>query len=206
MHELHRDPYRPEMADRILSRVPAELEELTEEVVLGLAELTDCHVEDHRDGSRHSIELGHRALVHGLPGVPPGSSYLGTFDREEAVRDEGIDFFAAGHPLVEGVLAHLEDTPAGRVTLLHLRRGETKGLGLLAIYKTGPRFDAVAIDSDGRNRPEWAALLTERPLRSRRVRPESWASKPGWPELVQQLASHLDPSETPVALALFRID
>jgi hypothetical protein len=34
---------------------------------------------------------------------------VGTFDREEAVEDESIDFFASGHPLVEGVLAFVED-------------------------------------------------------------------------------------------------
>ena len=37
------------------------------------------------------------------------ASFLGTFSREEAVRDESIDFYASGHPMVEGLLAHLEE-------------------------------------------------------------------------------------------------
>ena len=44
-----------------------------------------------------------------------GSTWVGTFDREEAVEDEGLDFFASGHPLVEGVFAYFEDSPLGRV-------------------------------------------------------------------------------------------
>ena len=57
-------------------------------------------------------ELGNEAVVDSLPGVPGGSSFVGTFDREEAVEDESIDFFASGHPLVEGVLAYFEDYAA----------------------------------------------------------------------------------------------
>ncbi len=206
-HELHREPYRPAMAESILSRVPADLEELHRDVVLSFAELADLHVEEHRGGSRHSIELGHRAVVHGLPGVPPGTAYLGSFEREEAVRDEGIDFFAAGHPLVEGVLAHLAESPLGRVGLLHVSgRGEEHGLGLLALYKRGPQFEAVAVDTTGRRRPEWAALLTRRPLRSRRVQAASWTAQPGWAELVRGLAAQLDEREAPVAVAMFRIE
>jgi ATP-dependent helicase HepA len=204
--ELHRDPYRPEMADSILGRVPDGLEELMSDVVLSFAEIADLHVEEHRAGARHSIELGHRSLVEGLPGVPAGSGFLGTFDREEAMRDESIDFFASGHPLVEGVLAHIEDSPLGRVGLLHGGRREGGGLGLLAIYKHGPRFEAVAVDSEGRRRPDWAGSLTRRPLRSRRVNAESWTSQPGWDELVHRLASSLDDREQPVAVAIFRFD
>jgi len=43
-HELHRDPFRPEMADEILSRIPEELEELTQEIVLGFCERFDLNV------------------------------------------------------------------------------------------------------------------------------------------------------------------
>jgi len=205
-HELHRDPYRPEMAESILARIPEELEDLMREVVLSFAEVADLKVDEHRGGTRYSIELGHRSLVHGLPGVPAGSDFLGTFDREEALRDESSDFFASGHVLVEGVMAHMEDSPIGTVSLLHLSKRDESGLGLLAIYKNGPQFEAVAVDTDGRRRPDWAALLTQRPLRSRRVKPESWTSRPGWADLVRGLAVHLDDREQPVAIALFRFD
>lgn len=205
-HELHRDPYRPEMAQQILARIPPELEELTEEVVLGAAEQLELHVEEHRGGSRHSIELAAGAHVESLPGVAGGSSFLGTFRREEAVEDESIDFFSSGHALVEGILAHLEESPIGRVAILSVRGSGETGLGLLALYKKGPTFEAVAVDVQGRQRPEWARLLTRRPLKSRRVKPEAWTDQPGWPELIRKLAAHLDRTERPVALAAFRID
>jgi len=205
-HELHRDPYRPEMADGILARIPGDLEELTRDVVLATAERLDLHVESHRDGLRHSLELGNRARVDSLPGVPAGASYLGTFDREEAVRDESIDFYASGHPFVEGILAFLDDDALGRVGLLHVQgeRGE-EGFGMLALYRHAAGFDAVAIDASGRERPDWAHRLTRRPLRSRRVRPETWTSQPGWPGLIRNLARHLEPRGLPAALVAFRI-
>lgn len=205
-HELHRDPYRAEMADSILGRVPQNLEDLTEDVTLTTADHLDLHVESHREGLRHSVEIGTRAKVENLPGVPAGASYLGTFDREEGVRDEAIDFFASGHPLVEGILAYLDDSEIGRVGLLHLggEPGE-EGFGLLAIYKDGPRFDAVAVDAGGRSRPEWAARLVQRPLKSRRVSSDGWVGQPGWAKLIRMLAGNLDDTRRPVALAAFRI-
>jgi ATP-dependent helicase HepA len=206
-HELHRDPFRPEMAAGILARVPEELEELTRDIVLGFCERFDLHVEEHRGGSRHSIEFGHRALVNTLPGVAPGASWLGSFDREVAVTDEGLDFFASGHPLVEGILAHIEEAPLGRVALLHAQAaaGES-GFGLLALYKRGPRFEALAYDTTGRTRPDWAERFTRTPLRTRRVKPESWTTRPGWAETIRKLAAHLDSDERPVALAAIRLD
>ena len=205
-HALHRDPYRPEHADAILARVPPDLEELTEEVVLGTAARLDLHVEPHRNGRRHSIELSHGARVESLPGVPANASFLGTFWRDEAVRDESIDFFASGHPLVEGVLAWLEDNELGRVGLLDVR-GEPgeDGFGVLALFRDRGRMAPVALDAQGRERPEWAARIVARPLRSRRVRAETWTGRAEWPKLVRALARHLDARGTPLAVAAFRI-
>lgn len=204
MHELHRDPYRPEMGEEILARVPEDLEELTQDVALAAAEQLGLRLDEHRGGLRHSVELGTRARVESLPGVPAGSSFLGTFDREEAVRDESIDFFSSGHALVEGLLAHLEDSGDGRVALLHVR-GDVDAFGLLALYKQGPAFDAVAIDMEGKNRPELAELLTRRPLKSRRIKTENWIGQAGWPATIRRLAGFLDNRRRPIALAAFRI-
>jgi ATP-dependent helicase HepA len=198
--ELHRDPYRARSAAAILARVPPDLDALHEEVVTTACERLFFHVEEHVAASTYSIELGGAALVDGLPGVPGGSSFLGTFDRELAVADERLDFFASGHPLVEGLLAHLEDAPTGRVAVLRVALGSEKGLGLLALYKDGPSFEAVAVDGEGRLRPEWAAALRERPLRTRRVPPET-ARQPGWDAAIRRLAEALDPARRPVALA-----
>ena len=205
-HEMHRDPYRPEMADELLARVPPELEELTEEVVLAAGEEVELSVEPQRGEARFSVELGSRARVESLPGVPAGSSFLGTFDREEAVQDESIDFYASGHPLVEGLLAHVEEAPLGRVGLLHVRIPGHAGLGLLGLFKTGPQFEAVAVDADGQLRPDWARALMRRPLKSRRVKAEDWAAQPGWPKLVRNLAQKLEPYGRPVAIAAIRVD
>jgi ATP-dependent helicase HepA len=205
-HELHREPYNAAMAAEILARVPPELEELTQDAVLGGCEHLDMHVEEHHDAARHSIEFGKQARVDSLPGVPAGSSFLGTFHREEAVRDEAIDFYASGHPLVEGVLAHLDECTRGRVTLLDVRSEDgAESFGLLAIYKDGPRFEPVAIDAHGRERADWAELLTRRPLKSRRVKAEDWTGQPGWPKLIHTLAAKLEQRGRPVALAALRL-
>jgi ATP-dependent helicase HepA len=197
--EMHRDPYRPELGEPILARVPPGLDALNEDVVATACERLFLHVEPHA-GHVFSIELGSHALVDSLPGVPGGAGFLGTFDREEALADERIDFFAAGHPLVEGVLAHLEESPLGRVGVLHVAIGAEKGLGLLALYKDGPAFEAVALDAAGRPRPDWAAALRRRPLRTRRVPPEL-LREPGWPAAIRRIAAALDPARRPVALA-----
>jgi ATP-dependent helicase HepA len=198
--ELHREPYRAAMAGGLLARVPPDLDGLSEDVVTTACERLGLRVEPHEAAGTWAIELGSSALVDSLPGVPGGSSFLGTFDRERAVADERIDFFASGHPLVEGVLAHLEDAPLGRVAVLRVALGARPGIALLALYKDGPAFDTVVVDPAGRLRPDWARALRPRPLRTRRVAP-GVVREPGWPEAVRRLAAALDPGRRPVALA-----
>lgn len=205
-HELHRDPYRPELASAMLERVPPGLEELTRDVIVAAAEEFGLGVEEYRNGDRHSFELGTGTRVRSLPGVPGGSSYLGSFFRREAVADESIDYFASGHPLVEGLLAQLQESSRGRVALIQRAGNGESGFGLLAIYKDGPQFEAVAIDADGRERPRWAQALTQRPLRSRRIKAESWTAQPGWPMWVRSLARRLEGRGEPLLLAAFRLD
>jgi ATP-dependent helicase HepA len=197
--EMHRDPYRAEMAEAILARVPPDLDALHEEVVRAACERLSLHVEAHA-GHVVSVELGHLALVDSLPGVPPGATFLGTFDREEAVADERLDFFASGHPLVEGLLAHLEESPLGRAAVLGVAMGAEKGLGLLALYKDGPAFEAVVVDASGRPRPEWAGALRRRPLRTRHP-PNALLREPAWAATIRRMAARLDPARRPAALA-----
>jgi ATP-dependent helicase HepA len=206
-HELHRNPYHAGMADEILARVPPDLEELTEDVVVGASEQLELHIEPQRGKARHSIELGKRARVESLPGIAAGASFLGTFDREEAVQDDSIDFFASGHPLIEGLLAHLDESPLGRVGLLHTRLpGGKSGLGLAGLYKEGPQFHAVVVDSDGRRREDWERALLQRPLKSRRVRREDVTSQSGWPALIRGMAQHLESHGQPVAIAALVVE
>jgi ATP-dependent helicase HepA len=154
--QLHRDPYRSELGPSILARVPADLDASMERVITNAAGRLGFRVEPVRGRRAYAIEFGNEALVDSLPGVPAGATFVGSFDREYAVEDESHDFFASGHPLVEGLLAHVDESPDGRVARVTLRLPGQPGVGLLAIYKDGAAVDVRAIDADGRDRAAWA--------------------------------------------------
>jgi len=198
--QLHRDPYRSEMAADLLARVPAELDALNEKVVVTVCARLGFTIDHTRGRRTFSIELGNESLVDSLPGVPGGSSYVGSFDREEAVEDETIHFFASGHPLVEGIFAHVEDSPLGRVVRLQVDVGRDRGTGLVAIYKDGLGFEVVARDSAGRERPDWAAAFRRLPMRARRV-PDGAINDHEWAEMIHRLGAKLEPGRRPYALA-----
>jgi hypothetical protein len=110
-----------------------------------------------------------------LHGVPGGTRFLGTFDRAEAMAREELDFFSAGHPLVEGLLAEVQDGRRGRSALLELAGTGQSGLGLLLVLpdpEAGERLSAI--DLDGRPRPEWLRLVLERRRDLRPAAPEGW--------------------------------
>ena len=169
--QLHRDPYRSEMAAGILARVPKELDALNEEVVV-----TACMAWGSRLSARAAgfsrIQLGSGALVDGLPGVPGGSSYVGSFDREEALEEEGLDFFASGHPLVEGILRPLRGERPGPGRAVRGRHRPGAGRGTCRRLQGRVVFEAVVIDSAGRARPDWAAAFRQRSVRGRPVTDE----------------------------------
>ena len=198
--QLHRDPYQSAMAAGILARVPPELDTLNQEVVvtacIGLG-FTIAHPRGHRV---FSIEIGNGALVDGLPGVPGGSAYVGTFDRNEAVENEHIDFFASGHPLVEGIFAHYEESTLGRVVRFEMQIDLERDQGLVAVYKDGPAFEIIALDSTGRIRPEWAAAIRQRPLLARALHDDAVEGL-DWRAMVRRLGTHLEPARRPHALA-----
>jgi hypothetical protein len=156
---------------------------------------------EHPRGHRiFAIEIGNGAQVDGLPGVPGGSSYIGSFDREEAVENETIDFFASGHPLVEGIFAHFEEGALGRVARFEVEIARERGEGLVAVYKEGPAFEVVAFDSTGSARPDWVAAIRQRPLGARRVTDEP-AGDRGWTSKIRRLGARLDPARRPHAVA-----
>ncbi len=202
-HELHREPYRPELAAPILARVPADLETLNQRVVLRAAARFGFEVEQQRERTWR-IEHGAQAVVDYLPGVNAGARFLGTFDRATAVADEAIDFFAAGHPLVEGILAELEDGRRGRTALLQVT-GDEDVFGLLAIYRRGPDFELVAIDAKGRRRDDLAASLTADLAHLRSMDARKWTSQASWKRGIRRLAAALPEGEPPQAVAAFRV-
>ena len=141
------------------------------------------------------MEFGADALVEHLPGVAGGSRWLGTFDRDEAVEKEELDFFASGHALVEGVYRELEDGPRGRVALLALDKSGVSTAGLLFALRYGMSPEFVAVSLDGREQPAWAELILARRAEVRGIRPEDWTAllarasrsgrTPDWPGLVR---------------------
>lgn len=202
-HELHRDPYRPEMAEGILARVPPQLDKLTEDVVLRAAARFGFGITE-QSGNSFIIEFGREALVDHLPGVKAGKKFTGTFNREEAVERETISFFANGHPLVEGILAELEDGPRGRVSLMQVA-GDEEVFGLMAIYKRGPVVQAFAIDKHGEPRPDLARLLTSQSTQPERVDAKKWTRQSAWAKGIRRMAEHLPKGEVPQAVTAFRI-
>jgi ATP-dependent helicase HepA len=108
------------------------------------------------------FELGGNAVVDSLPGVPGDTRFLGTFDRQEALEREEIDYFATGHPLVEGLLQELEDGARGRAALVELAGSGQRGLGIVALRGPSHRVVAEVLDLQGRPRPDWVLAVVER--------------------------------------------
>ena len=125
-----------------------------ERFVLDAADLHGFETQERAGKRTWYVEFGADALVEHLPGVPGGARWLGTFDRDEAVPKEDLDFFASGHALVEGIFRELEDGARGRVGLLLLekarrlrsgpalrlppRRGRRGGRGRASTARRGP--------------------------------------------------------------------
>ena len=199
--QLHRDPYRSEMAAGILARVPAELDALNEEVVVTACIGLGFTVERPRGRRIFAIELGSGALVDGLPGVPGGSSYVGTFDREEALEEETLDFFASGHPLVEGIFAHFEESALGRVARFEIddRPGPRRGTGgrLQGRARVRGCRDRLRRSGSARLGGGVPSATDPRPPCDRRTGIEDRT----WMGMVRRLGPQLEPARRPHALA-----
>lgn len=174
-HHLHQDGYEARLGPGLLQRVPAELDGLNERFVTGACELLGFDTAEKPGARTWYLEFGGGAVVDHLPGVPGGTRFLGTFDRAEAVAREELDFFAAGHPLVEGLLAGLQDGARGRSALLELEGAGESGLGLLLILPDPEQGERLAaVDLDGRARPAWVRAAIERRRALRHVTPSEW--------------------------------
>jgi ATP-dependent helicase HepA len=116
------DTYDPEDAEATMAEIPSDAEEVVESFVLGAALRTGVDMLEKPGTARFYMEYGANALVDAIPGVTHGSRFLGTFSRTEAMVASEIDFYASGHPLIEGLIWELDDSEAGRVGAL---RSET---------------------------------------------------------------------------------
>jgi ATP-dependent helicase HepA len=200
---LYRDAYDAARGPEILARVPADLESRTREFCVGAADELGFSVVGKGGRAQYFIELAHEGRVDSLPGVPGGARYLGSFDREEAVRREEIEFFASGHPLVEGLLLELEDGPRGRSALFELpaERCGFRGPALLLALERDGRSELLAADPTGRARPEWlepllAALPEARELSADAL--ETLRDNPEWPDRTRALIARAAPEPAKV--------
>jgi len=204
---FYRDAYTPDAAQSILDQVPPDLEEKTRDFAVGAAEDLGFECVEKGGQALYYVEFGSGAKIDSLPNVVGGSRFLGTFARSEAVEKEELDFFASGHPLVEGLLLELEDGVRGRAALMHVPTVEgVSGAGLLAVFKEGPAWQAVALEADGTPRPEWAEPLLRALPRARGVKPERWGLSDSWPEGIRSLAERLEGRGELVAVAFFRTE
>ena len=122
----------------------------------------------------------------------------------KTVENEFIDFFASGHPLVEGLLRHYEESPIGRAVRCRDTNRDEVNAGLIAIYKEGPAFEVIAIDLDGKSRADWAPAVFTRPIA---VRPfgERRRKETEWRDMVRRLGAMLDPTRRLHAIAAMRV-
>jgi hypothetical protein len=206
-HDLHRNRYRQTMAEGILARIPADLETRIAAVVLEACRQFGFETVSKPGRDTWYLEFGHESVIHSLPDVPEGSRWLGTFNREEAVEKETLDFFASGHPLVEGILLELEDGHRGQVTLMEISGTGAQGQGVAAIVKRGSEFEALPVDFRGVPHPEWAPYFTEEPGSRRPVAARNWeiTQNEGWPGLVRGLLHPLQAAGQLWAVAAFRL-
>lgn len=201
----YRDGYDAERDAGVLDLVPPELEALNRRVCVEAAEGLNLDVVEKGGEALYYVELGSGATVDGLPGVPGGTRYYGTFDRAEAVRRDELEFFASGHPLVEGLLLELEDGPRGRACLAEVFTGELgEAAGLLALYKDGPAWHARVVDAAGKPRPEWVAPLLGALPEARPGKARKWGIGRGWAEGVRALSESLQGPGRLVAACFFR--
>jgi ATP-dependent helicase HepA len=212
---FYSDAYDPSKDESILGRVPDDLEEKTRKYSLGAARDLGLRVVDKVGVARFYLEFGRNTNVDSLPGVPEEARYLGTFDRGEALRQDEIDFFASGHPLVEGLLLELEDGARGRATLFDLEADALadcdpaiEGGGLFCVYKDGASWSTLVVDVDGTLRPDWGPVVLDALPGAKRLKVPQGGAPPGWSEAIRDLYAVVEASEPAgklTAAAFFRV-
>ncbi len=205
---LYQDAYDASQAEKVLALVPPELETLTRRYSLGAANDLGLKIVDKGGTALYYLELGTSLTVESIPGVPDESRWLGTFDRVEALQKDEFDFFANGHPLVEGLLLELEDGARGRSAMFTVPSPDLRGAGVICIFKDGATMQPVVFDTKGEPRPDWAPKILENLQRARPAKPEELKLDARAADGIRELGSmcELEVSETAVleCAAFFR--
>lgn len=200
----YRDSYDASQAQTLLALVPPELEKLTQRVCVEAARELGFDVVDKGGAARCYIEIGAHARIDSLPGVTGGTRLLGTFDRHEAIHCDELEFFASGHPLVEGLLLELEDGPRGRAVLMDIPQLGQSGAGLFAVTLDSKKCHAVILDTQGKPRPDWLAIFWKSLPYAKAVSPSDWNLSAQWADSVRKLGARLPTDCTWSAVAFFR--
>ena len=180
------DAYRVELADEILAAVPGDLEERTQEFCLGAIEDLGLLRVDKGGRAMNFVELGSHLKVEGLPGVPDDARYLGTFSRVEAIQRDELEFFASGHPLVEGLLLELEDGPRGRIACFESPAADAPGL--LCVFRRERDTRFVIVDLEGKVRDEWLSDVLDSLSAAKAVDPGDLPSSEAFSDRVRELS------------------
>lgn len=204
---FYRDAYDPSRDAEILALVPPDLELRARKFCVDAALQLGLRVVEKGGRVLYYIELGPQATVDSLPGVPGGSRYLGTFDRLEAIRKDEVEFFASGHPLVEGLLLEMEDGPRGRASLFEIPGAGSEGVGLLCLYKDGPRWQGVVVDREGKLEPAWVEKVLQALPAAKPLEPGDLGIGDDWVAAVRALSARAECAGARghlIAAALFR--
>ena len=122
----------------------------------------------------------------------------------EAVLKDEMDFFASGHPLVEGLLLELEDGQRGRAALLELEAPFGPAAGLLVLSREDGALRVDAVDADGVLRPEWSAPLLAGLPEAADLSRSARDLGPAFGDAVRSLAGALPDGLAAEAVAFFR--
>ena len=199
--QLHRDPYRSDMAAGILARVPADLDALNQEVVVTACIGLGFTIEHPRGHRVFAIELGKGAMVDGLPGVPGGSSYVGHVRPRGGGRERDDRLLRVGASARGGNLRPLRgQRPGPGRAVRDWRSARNTARDSSPSTRTGPYSTSwrstppAAHDRTGRRQ------YVQRPLRARAITGEALEDR-DWAGTVGRLGAQLDPARRPHALA-----
>ncbi len=109
------DSHKSEENEAVLAQIPEGFDELIEKFCYESADRIGLEIVEKEGQSVYYFEYANTVEVETIPGMSPDMAFLGTFNREEAIKADTLDFFSNGNPLVESLLMEIEDSERGKV-------------------------------------------------------------------------------------------